>query len=239
MTERTSIEGFDVVLAGGDDRKGGGRGPLLVLFHGFGAPGDDLVGLHRVLDVPRGVRFAFPAAPLDLGPMVPGGRAWWWIDMEARMRRIARGEPPNENDLPDGFDAIATRVSALVTALRLSLGASHLILGGFSQGAMLALEVALRLADSPDAPDALVLLSSTLIARDAQAPRLAKLAPVPVLLTHGREDEILPFAAAERLREHIESGGAQVKWLPFRGGHAIPPVVMSELASLLRSLSSP
>ena len=43
--------GLTVRIAGGIDRKGGGDGPVIVLMLGFGAPGDDLVALHRVLDV--------------------------------------------------------------------------------------------------------------------------------------------------------------------------------------------
>ncbi|MBW2687113.1 MAG: hypothetical protein JRE19_14540, partial [Deltaproteobacteria bacterium] len=55
--------GITVRLTGGEDREGGGDGPLVVLMHGFGAPGTDLVGLWRVLGVPSSIRFAFPEAP--------------------------------------------------------------------------------------------------------------------------------------------------------------------------------
>ena len=57
MREET-IAGLQVRFTGGTDRNGGGDGPLVVLMHGFGAPGTDLVPLARVLDVPREVRFA-------------------------------------------------------------------------------------------------------------------------------------------------------------------------------------
>ena len=55
---------LQVRIAGGNDRDGGGSGPVVVLMHGYGAPGDDLVALQRVLTVPRDVRFVFPEAPL-------------------------------------------------------------------------------------------------------------------------------------------------------------------------------
>jgi predicted esterase len=61
--------GITVRLTGREDRQGGGDGPLVVLMHGFGAPGTDLVGLWRVLDVPGNVRFAFPEAPPSQGSM--------------------------------------------------------------------------------------------------------------------------------------------------------------------------
>ena len=40
--------GLDVYVAGGPDREGGGNGPVVILLHGFGAPGDDLVSLWRM-----------------------------------------------------------------------------------------------------------------------------------------------------------------------------------------------
>ena len=54
--------GLNVRITGGTDGKGGGRGPLVLLLHGFGAPGDDLVSLADVLNVPTGTRFVFPKA---------------------------------------------------------------------------------------------------------------------------------------------------------------------------------
>ena len=82
--------GLRVRITGGSDREGGrkGEGPTVVLLHGFGAPGDDLVPLWRVLDVPREVRFVFPAAPLPLDMGYGDARAWWLIDME----RIERAQ---------------------------------------------------------------------------------------------------------------------------------------------------
>ncbi|MBW2213652.1 MAG: hypothetical protein JRF48_04305, partial [Deltaproteobacteria bacterium] len=72
--------GITVRLTGGEDREGGGDGPLVVLMHGFGAPGTDLVGLWRVLDVPSSMRFAFPEAPHEI-PGMFGARAWWMLDL--------------------------------------------------------------------------------------------------------------------------------------------------------------
>ncbi|MBW1905990.1 MAG: hypothetical protein JRE45_18800 [Deltaproteobacteria bacterium] len=71
--------GITVRLTGGADREGGGEGPLVVLMHGFGASGTDLVGLWRVLDVPTDLRFAFPEAPHEI-PGMFGARAWWMVD---------------------------------------------------------------------------------------------------------------------------------------------------------------
>jgi phospholipase/carboxylesterase len=81
--------GLRVRVTGGRDRRGGGDGPLVVLMHGFGAPGDDLVPLARGLDVPSEVRFAFPEAPLDLGPEADGGAR---LVVDRHDEGIARGD---------------------------------------------------------------------------------------------------------------------------------------------------
>ena len=72
--------GLEVHIAGGPDREGGGNGPVVILLHGFGAPGDDLVSLWRMLRVPDAVRFVFPVAPLKLDD----GPARWTSLVDAR-----------------------------------------------------------------------------------------------------------------------------------------------------------
>ena len=63
------------------------HGGLVILNHGFGASGDDLVDIGAMLMdesevISAKFRFIFPEAPIDLGPMgMPGGRAWWPINM--------------------------------------------------------------------------------------------------------------------------------------------------------------
>jgi phospholipase/carboxylesterase len=216
---------LDVVWAGGTDHRGGGDGPLVVLLHGFGAPGTDLVSLHRVLDAPAGTRFAFPAGVVDLGPMFGGdARAWWFIDLEERLRRQARGESRDPNEVPDGMDHAASLVALWIDSVR---GASPLVVGGFSQGAMLALEVALRL-HAP--PNGLVLMSSTLLAAARQKPLLPKLANTPIFQSHGRQDAILAFEDAEKLHAHLQTA----EFLPFRGGHEIPEPVIRGVSALIR-----
>src|SRR5262245_24117049 len=159
------IAGSRVRLAGGEGRDGGGDGPLVVLLHGFGAPGDDLVPLFRQLDVPRHVRFAFPEAPVDLaellGPAYTGARAWWMID-------LSWFDPANQTParhaeraltVPDGLAEARERVRTVLDGL----GAvpEKTILGGFSQGAMLSMDVAVR-AEKPFA--GLSLMSGSIVA---------------------------------------------------------------------------
>jgi phospholipase/carboxylesterase len=220
-------------LTGGRDREGGGDGPLVVLMHGFGAPGTDLVGLWRVLRVPSGTRFAFPEAPLTLPEYGSEARAWWQIDITRFQRPLSAAElEARTREAPPGLDAARTHVIAALDALQEQLGvsSSQIVLGGFSQGSMLACEVALA---DPRPFAGLALLSSTLIHADAWLANLPARRGLPVFQSHGQDDPILPFALAELLRDHLVQAGLEVDWLPFRGGHEIPGSVLDRLGAFV------
>src|SRR5262245_30914171 len=103
--------GLNVTVCGGEDREGGGTGPVVILLHGFGAPGHDLVGLWRVLDVPRETRFVFPEAPVDLGWLYGAGHAWWRIDIAALERLLSEGRERDLSDeVPEGMPQARARV---------------------------------------------------------------------------------------------------------------------------------
>jgi phospholipase/carboxylesterase len=204
----------------------------VILLHGFGAPGDDLVSLARVIDGKPGTRFVFPEAPLDLGG---GGRAWWNIDMMRLQMSMMSGTPRDTSEVPEGLDTARAAVTALVRDVGKELGApaegAGVVLGGFSQGAMLALDVALR---SDLALSGLVLLSGTIVAENEWLPLLPKRKTTPVLQSHGDGDPLLPFNTAERLRDELRKAGLAVTWVPFHGGHGIAPEVLDTLGTFLR-----
>lgn len=239
MKERT-IAGLRVRTVGGDDRAGGGTGPLVVLLHGYGAPGDDLVGLHRVVAAPPGTRFFFPEAPLELGGGYGEGRAWWNIDMVRLQVAMMTGQTRDlTHEVPEGLEAARAGVSALLDAVGGDIAApadGRLFLGGFSQGAMLSLDVALH---GKHALSGLVLMSGTLIAESEWTPLFASRRGLPVLQSHGTEDPLLPFAIAERLRDELRRAGLPVTWVPFRGGHGVAPQVTDALGAFVQGPASP
>ncbi len=226
-----TMGGLDVRITGGADGSGGGDGPVVVLLHGFGAPGDDLVPLGPEIGGPPGTRFVFPAAPTALGAEYRGGRAWWWIDLEQRVRRQASGGW-DVTEVPEGLASARAMVTALLAEVERDLRppAGRLVLGGFSQGAMLSLDVALH---ASTALAALVLWSGTHIASGEWAPRFAARRGLPVLMSHGREDPLLPFATAEALSRTMVAEGLSIEWVPFRGGHGIAPEVVARTRALI------
>jgi phospholipase/carboxylesterase len=221
-----------------------GRQPRLavMLCHGFGAPGTDLVGLAEPLlssepEISEQVVFIFPAAPLDLAEQgMPGGRAWWLIDLD---RLINRPTPALLNrfrrESPAGLDESRAMVLALLdkASRQLRLSADRFVLGGFSQGAMLTTDIALRLQKKPAG---LCIFSGALINEDEWRRLAQTRGTLTVLQTHGRQDSILPFPMAAALRDLLLDAGAEVDFVAFAGNHEIPPVAVERMTKLLARL---
>jgi phospholipase/carboxylesterase len=230
--ERIELAGLTTYVTGPAD-----AAATCVLLHGFGAGGDDLVPMAAELGT-AGVRFVFPAAPLELAGGYGESRAWWMLDLARLEAELARGQPRDRRDeVPEGLAAARATMLRLLDQLeaRLPTAGRPLVLGGFSQGSMLALDVALHRARPPAG---LALMSSTLINAAAWQPRLATLAGVPVVLSHGRADALLPYAVAETLRDLLRGAGATVEWVPFVGGHELPRAVMAAVGAMLARLAA-
>ena len=231
------LGGLEVRITGGTDRNGGGDGPVVVLMHGFGVPGNDLVLLPRNMRVPAGTRFVFPEGPILLGGEYGAGRAWWRIDMERVQRAMERGEPRDQSrDEPPGMAASSALVNAMLDDVERTMAPSHLVLGGFSQGAMLTCDVALR---SLRKLDALIVMSGTPLAAEAWDPGMERRRGLPVLMSHGDADPLLAMVQAERLRDRLTGAGLAVRWVPFRGGHGVPPEVLDAVGTFLEEVTGP
>jgi phospholipase/carboxylesterase len=179
----------------------------------------------------------FPAAPIELGGLYGDSRAWWHLDLARLEHDLRTGTPRDRRtEVPDGLAEARTKVDGLLLGLkaRYKIDDKKLVLGGFSQGAMLALDVALHRTPPPAA---LLLMSTTVIAESEWRARFRTLATVPVLQSHGHADSLLPFSIAEHLRDELSAAGAKVTFIPFHGGHEIPPLVLDETGKLLAQLA--
>ncbi len=213
---------------------------VVVLCHGFGAPGSDLVPLadefiRRHPSLEDRVQFVFPEGPLTI-PEVPGGRAWWPIDMLEMQAAIAAGRFRDMRQaVPPLLPDARHRLTAVVDTLRERTGLplSQFVLGGFSQGAMLATDVTLRL---PESPGALLIYSGTLLAEPEWKELAPQRAGLHVLQTHGTRDPLLPFEAAEWLRDLLTEAGIDVDFRSFPGVHTIPGEAIPASAELIGTL---
>jgi len=231
--KQDKLGGLTVRLTGGTDGRGGGNGPLVVLLHGFGAPGDDLASLADVLHVPAGTRFIFPEGPLSLSFGPRDARAWWLIDMARIAADQAAGRIRDlSNEIPKGLAPARETMLVFLKEVEQKFGADprKTVLGGFSQGAMLSCDLMLKTAQ-PYA--GLIQLSGTLLATQEWIPLLQKRKGLPVFQSHGMQDELLPYVGAERLRDILTHAGLSVEWHSFRGGHEIPRSILQRLGPFI------
>ena len=175
---------------------------LVVLLHGYGADGNDLIGLapHWQGLLP-GAAFVAPNAP-DRVPGAPAGFQWF---------PIARLDP---HGMTGGVALAAPRIGEFLDAelARLGLPPERLVLAGFSQGAMLALHLGLRRG-----PAAIVGFSGLL-----PDPPPAEGPKVPILLTHGGADDVIPAGAMFAAAGALGAAGLPVQWHLAPGmGHGI------------------
>lgn len=211
----------------------------VVLLHGYGAPGTDLVPLARAIDAPPGALFVFPQAPHGIDGGAPGpydGRAWWPIDMTRLQIAALTGRIESlADEHPPGMDTARARLDAFLDALlaQLGLAGDRLVIGGFSQGAMLTCDLTLR---TDRVLAGLVQLSGTTLCQDEWYPLLPRRQGLPVLQSHAPDDPILPFTLAERLHNAAAGAGLDARFVRFLGGHGVGQPVLDALGSFLREI---
>lgn len=218
----------------------------VILCHGYGAPGSDLVGLASTLadfmeDSVQRFRFVFPAAPLQPVEFADfGGRAWWAINMAALLAASQSHSFSQLHDQsPPGIESASQSLARCVGDTLAELGQdARYVLGGFSQGAMVSMNVALREAVPP--PELLVQFSGTLICQPQWQAALGagRLERTAVLQSHGRQDPILPFSSAEALHGLLRAAQPEAELVAFDGPHTIPVEAIANLALRLRRLAS-
>lgn len=207
--------------------------PTLVLLHGYGSSAVRWAPFTQTIRWPASGRFVFPQAPERTvppdGPV--DGRAWWRLDLVAHIPPD-KSVPDLSGHRPPGLKESATLVEDVLSDRR-TVPRGPVVLGGFSQGAMVASEVAFR---SKVPLSALVLLSATLVDEPSWENHFRERQELPVFLAHGRADTVLSFEIAERFRRKLQTAGITVTWVPFDGGHEIPAAVVVALNEFIARL---
>lgn len=177
---------------------------LVILAHGYGSNGDDLIGLVPYWrDALPDTAFASPNAPQPV-PGAPGGFQWWPI-----------GGP----DRASGAKAAAPVLDAFIDAelARHGLSEDRLALVGFSQGTMMSLHVGPRRTRQV----AGIVGYSGMLVDEAALASEARTKP-PILLVHGDADPMVPVTAFYNAREALQRQGFEVESHVSRGlGHSI------------------
>lgn len=185
----------------------GDRQPVasIVALHGWGANARDLTALAPAFNLPD-YQFVFPDAPFP-HPHVAGGKMWY--DLQGN----------DSKGLLKSRQLLAEFLQSLESSTGVPL--SKTILGGFSQGGAMTLDVGLTL------PLAGLICLSGYLHPMSPADRTLP----PVLIAHGTRDTVVPVSAAIRARDSLTGWGAPVQYQEFNMGHEIQP----EVVDLMRS----
>lgn len=189
----------------------------IIWLHGLGADGHDFAPLADALDLPHelGARFVFPHAPVRPVTVNNGYRMRAWYD-------IVASDLTAQTDHA-GLDASAAMLAQwLRDQARDGIAAARVVVGGFSQGGAVALHGGLRYSDRL----AGILALSTYLPMPERLPDAAAPAnrDTPVLMTHGTEDPVIPFAHGQRSARWLEQAGYPVDFYRDAGtAHTVSP----------------
>ena len=179
----------------------------LVLLHGRGADERDLHPLLDALDPERRLLGVTPRGPLSLPP---GGAHWY---------RLAGIPTPDPATFWPSFELLSAWLDGLPRPL---------VLGGFSQGAVMSWALGLG-RGAAKRPAAIVALSGFMPVVDGLELDLSGLDGYPVAIGHGSYDEVIPAAFSRQAKERLEPAGAELLYREYPLGHTIDPRFLPEL----------
>ncbi|MFD1695531.1 alpha/beta hydrolase [Roseibium aestuarii] len=201
---------------------------LVALLHGYGADATDLLDVARAWQaaLPQ-IAVVLPEAPEPLPHPMLGGAQWFALT-HRDPREIATGAA-------SAAPALLRRLDPELT--RIGLGWDRLILAGFSQGAMMALEAGLRHGPAPCA--GILAFSGRLPDPIPSQPVHAGALP-PVLLVHGEEDDVVEPWHLEVARDALQTLGCAVETVILADvGHWIDPAGSAAAIRFLSTLTGP
>ena len=189
----------------------------LVVFHGRGADEHDLEPLLGSLDPERRLAGLLPRGPLSLPP----GGAHWYI-----VRQI--GYPDAET-----FRSTFERASAWLDGVLADAAVppERTVLAGFSQGAVMS--YSLGLAVGRPSPAAILALSGFVPRVDGFELDLDSRAGLPVSVSHGTHDPVIPVEFGRDAREQLEAAGLDVSYREDPVGHTISPGAVAQAKAVL------
>ena len=198
----------------------------VIWLHGLGADGNDFVPVVKEMKLPRlGIRFVFPHAPMR--PVTINGgfvmRAWYDIAyQELAFKEDERGLRESQKLIEELIVRENTR----------GIPSSRIVLAGFSQGGVLALQTGLR-QSKPLA--GLMALSSYLpMSPMIEVERNAASNSVPIFMGHGITDNIVPLALGKMSRDTLIKLGYEVEWHQYTMPHSVCAEELADIGVWLK-----
>jgi len=216
---------------------------VFICLHGLGACPTNFLPLKQMMEsLPYDILWVLPYAPAPLVP-IPGINppVWFKVDFIKIAMETRKGEEGMARllrDKPGGLDQCREQLQGLVSEVcaYAKVGPEKVIFGGFSLGSMAAMDAVLsrRISDPKKEVGGVVMMSGAPIVVEKWHKLLKNHRGLRVLITHGRQDSTLPYAASNWCRDLLTRGGADVRHVSHDGGHEMgPPHVLQELASFI------
>ncbi len=199
-----------------------------VFLHGYGANANDLSGFHT-LPVP--CRWIFPNSPLELEASynVLGSRAWFPMQMNPQDNRL-------HTDKKSLYYLEKHCQQLLEFVKSFNLNSDQIILGGFSQGAIMALNMALRMQPPPRA---LVLMSGALFPLEIlEKEKQGFSQGGSFFQCHGKEDPLLLYPESKKVCDFLQALRWKGRFVSFDGGHEIPHAVLLQIQDFMSHILS-
>ena len=190
----------------------------LVLLHGRGVDESDLFPLLDAFDPDARLLGATPRGPLALPP---GGYHWYIVE---------RVGFPHRETFMESFDLLTAWLDGL--AEDGGVAWERTVIGGFSQGAVMA--YALALAEGRPSPAGLLAMSGFIPEVEGFELDLAR-AGLPIAITHGSLDPIIEVEFGRAARQRLEAAGNRLLYRESPVGHGIDPAVLPDLREWLRA----
>lgn len=206
-----------------DFKTGKGATPCLLFFHGYGANAQDLIGF-RTLKLPVPCHWIFPNGPLKLQSPYDafGGRAWFSLKMN--NNRLFSDEYSLSH-----LKKHCQQLSDFIKSLNLS--SDKIILGGFSQGAIIALNLALRMKPPPRA---LVIMSGALFPLEILNKEKHTFSKKGSFFQcHGKGDPLLLYSEAKNVCDFLHDLHWTGQFISFDGGHEIPHAILLKVQEFI------
>jgi len=182
----------------------------VIWLHGLGADGHDFEPIIPELRLDPGlnIRFVFPHAPMMPVTINQGFVMRAWYD----IRTADIGNEPDEK----GIRASTKLLSKLVDdTIEGGIEPDRLVLAGFSQGGVIALQAGLRYSKKLAG---IIALSTYLPLEDSlDKEKTDANADIPILLAHGSADPVIPIHLAHRSHKKLEQAGYGVEWHEYKG----------------------
>lgn len=205
------------------------RTTSIIWLHGLGADGNDFTPIIPELNLPKSssVRFIFPSAPIRPVTINNGYQMRAWYDITS----IGSERTSDTAGIAQSINAINALIERELAS---GLASTNIILGGFSQGAAIAL---MTFLDYPQPLAGVIALSAYLPMQQASLQQ-AKAAnkQTPIYIAHGTEDMMVPYALGKSTYAALKEAGYTPTWHSYPMGHAVCQEEIRDIGKFITTL---